>query len=209
MRFSAAGNPEDYDADEREALLQATARAVGFSSAPVGSTITITAASVSITASFPVASSAEADAHTASASAYSTPSALSAAINSQLTALGANVSTGTSGLGFAATTTATTTTSALKTSWPGGGPDKSVIIGAAVGGVGGALLLVLAFASCWCAKSKGSSKPAMLQLIEAPPVLSEGGAVWTDGRGAGVALEFQSKSNLQLQKSNESNYGQI
>jgi len=175
MRFSAAGNPEDYDVDERNALLQATARAVGFSSAPVGSTITIAAASVSIVASFPVASSAEADARSATASAYSTPSALSAAINGQLTAVGATVSIdSTSGSSFDVTSTATTFTSALRTS-SGGGPDKSVIIGAAAGGGGGALLLALFVVGCWCAKSKGASKPVMKQIIDAPPAISRKG----------------------------------
>ena len=155
MRFDAAGNPEDYDVDERKALLEAIARAVGFSSAPAGSTITIAAASVSITASFPVIDVADADAHIATASAYSTPNAFSAAINGQLAAAGATVSIdGTGGSSFAATSTATSIASPLRAS-SGGGLDSAIIIGAAVGGV--VLALV---AGCWCAKSKGLSKPA-------------------------------------------------
>ena len=117
MRFDAAGNPEDYDVDERKALLEAIARAVGFSSAPAGSTITIAAASVSITASFPVIDVADADAHIATASAYSTPNAFSAAINGQLAAAGATVSIdGTGGSSFAATSTATSIASPLRAS---------------------------------------------------------------------------------------------
>jgi len=176
MRFDAAGNPEDYDVDERKALLEAIARAVGFSSAPAGSTIAITPASVSITASFPVTDSADADAHIATASAYSTPDAFSAAINGQLAVMGATVSTdGTSGSSFVATSTAKTFTSALRTS-SGGGPNSAVVIGAAVGGGGGALLLALVFAGhCWCAKSKRASKPAMKQIIDAPAATSRKG----------------------------------
>jgi len=193
MRFSAAGNPEDYDKDERDALLQATARAVGFSSAPVGSTITIAAASVSIVASFPVASSAEAEEHSVKASRYSTPNALSAAINVQLTAVGATVSIdSTSGSSFEVTSTATTFTSALRIS-SGGGPDKSVIIGAAVGGGGGALLLALVIVGCWCAKSKGASRPVMKQIIDAPPAISGKG-----GGGAVVDPESKWKCSSQI-----------
>ena len=196
MRFSAAGNPEDYDADEREALLQATARAVGFSSAPGGSSITITAASVSIAASFPVASSTEAEDRARSASALSTPDALSAAINSQLTAMGATMSIeSTGGSSFAATSTASTTTSALTTS-SGGGLGSTVVIGAAAGGA--AVLAALVFAGCWCAKSKGSSKPYMKQIIDVPAATGRDG-VELDRKSRALELERASRNQCSSQ----------
>jgi hypothetical protein len=54
VTFTAAGTPDDFSPTERNALLQAAARAFGFvAGAPPGSTVLITAASVNIEFIFP------------------------------------------------------------------------------------------------------------------------------------------------------------
>jgi hypothetical protein len=94
VTFTAAGNPEDFDTTERNALLQAAARAFGFTTgAPLGSTVTITAASVNIQFVFPTDQST-ASTIQSTANSFTSAAALQSAIVAQLTSPLAIESTG-------------------------------------------------------------------------------------------------------------------
>ena len=94
VTFTAAGNPEDFDTTERNALLQAAARAFGFTTgAPAGSTVTITAASVNIQFVFPTDQSTAATIQS-TAHGFTSAAALQSAIVAQLTSPLAIESTG-------------------------------------------------------------------------------------------------------------------
>ena len=99
------------------------------------------------------------------------------------------------GSSFAATSTASTTTSALTTS-SGGGLGSTVVIGAAAGGA--AVLAALVFAGCWCAKSKGSSKPYMKQIIDVPAATGRDG-VELDRKSRALELERASRNQCSSQ----------
>ena len=105
VSFTAAGNPEDFDTTERNALLQAAARAFGFTTgAPPGSTVTITAASVNIQFVFPTDQSTAATIQS-TANSFTSPAALQSAIVAQLTTPLAIESTGGGSLAVTSTPT--------------------------------------------------------------------------------------------------------
>jgi hypothetical protein len=105
--FTASGDPSDYSTSERTALLDATALALGFTSTPPGSTISLTSGSVVVSCTFPVATESAAAAATAAAATFTTPAALTTAINAQLQAAGATITVDSTGTGFTAETGAT------------------------------------------------------------------------------------------------------
>jgi hypothetical protein len=85
LSFRVAGNPEDFDTTERNALLHAAARALGFTTgAPPGSTVLITAASVNIQMAFPTDPSTAATIQSTAAS-FTSATALQSAITAELT----------------------------------------------------------------------------------------------------------------------------
>eukprot|EP00900_Chrysochromulina_parva_P008504 jgi/Chrpa1/17655/Chrysochromulina_OHIO_Genome00004419-RA len=94
VSITAAGSPEDFDTTERHSLLQAAARAFGFTTgAPPGSTVTITAASVNIRFVFPTDPTTAATIRS-TANSFTSAAALQTAIVAQLTSPLAIESTG-------------------------------------------------------------------------------------------------------------------
>jgi hypothetical protein len=97
--YTMSGDPSDYDSYERLNLLEANARAIGFPTAPPGSSIEITSGSVIVSNTFPADATQAAEVIAAAAAITADPTTLQTAIAAQLTALGATVTTS-AGTGF-------------------------------------------------------------------------------------------------------------
>mmetsp|Transcript_46064 Transcript_46064/g.120671 ORF Transcript_46064/g.120671 Transcript_46064/m.120671 type:complete len:646 (-) Transcript_46064:108-2045(-) len=90
MSFTASGAPDDFPegSSERQTLLDACTSLAGFASTPVGTTMTITAASIAVDVNIPVQ---DASAATAAKATITTNAGTTAALQSSLQAAGVSV----------------------------------------------------------------------------------------------------------------------